>query len=501
MTVATAAVVTVLPPTLSRYAAVASLFLKYGRRSENDPEAAAALARDLESLGATFVKLGQVLSSRADLLPPAYLEALSRLQDGVEPVPFEEVQQIVESELGVRLSKAFSQFEQRPVAAASLGQVHRAALRDGRIVAVKVQRPGVAEQVTADLETLDEVAKLVATHTDGGKRYDPPGMVHEFRTALLAELDYVLEAEHLRLLGRNLAEFPAIVVPQPIEGYTSTRVLTMDYVRGTKVTAISPVVAVELDREALADTLIRAYLKQIVIDGVFHADPHPGNLLVTDEGLLALIDLGMVGRLTPQMQERLLRLLVAVSEGRGDEAADVAVTLGERLPEFNDAGFRRAIGQLVGRLGQQPLAQLQIGKVFLELQQLISGHHLRGPAELTMLGKTLLNLDAVARALDPALDVNAAIRRNSGDLMARRMRKAATSGSVITTVLEAKEFAEKLPGRVNRLLDSLAASELKLKVELIDHGEILEGLQKIANRISLGLVVAALILAAALVIR
>jgi ubiquinone biosynthesis protein len=292
-----------------------------------------------------------------------------------------------------------------------------------------------------------------------------------------------------------------VIVPQPVAGYTTTRVLTMDFITGTKVTAISPVVRVELDHQQLADTLVRAYLKQIVIDGVFHADPHPGNVLVTDDGRLALIDLGMIGRLSPQMQERLLKLLLAISEGRGEEAADVAVTLGEKMPEFNESGFRRAIGVLVGRIGHQSMADFQIGRVFLELSQLIRDHQMRAPAELTMLGKTLLNIDEVARALDPQLDVNEAIRRNGADLMTRRIRKTVTSGSVISAVLEAKEFAEKLPGRVNRVLDALAASELKLKIELIDHGEILDGLQKIANRISIGLVVAALILAAALIAR
>ena len=507
---------TVLPPKLGRYAAVASLFLKYGRgAADAEPGAADALARDLESLGPTFVKLGQLLSTRTDLLPPVYLDALARLQDAVEPVPFEHIQQVVEENLGVRLSKAFSTFEERPLAAASLGQVHRAALRDttprrqkrvagapaGRVVAVKVQRPGVAEQVAADLEVLDQIAEYLSRHTGAGKRYDLAGMVEEFRTAITAELDYLQEAEHLELIGCNLDEFELVVVPQPVPGYTAARVLTMDYVSGTKVTAISPVVRVDLDRGVLADTLVRAYLKQIVIDGVFHADPHPGNVFVTDEGRLALIDLGMIGRLSPQMQERLLKLLLAISEGRGEEAADVAVTLGEKLPDFNEPGFRRDIGVLVGRIGHQSVADFQIGRVFLELSQLIREHHMRAPAELTMLGKTLLNIDQVARALDPELDVNEAIRRNGADLMTRRLRKAVTSGSVISAVLEAKEFAEKLPGRVNRVLDSLAASELKLKVELIDHGEILDGLQKIANRISIGLVVAALILAAALIAR
>jgi predicted unusual protein kinase regulating ubiquinone biosynthesis (AarF/ABC1/UbiB family) len=494
--------VTVLPPKLSRYAAVASLLLKYGRgAADAEPGDADQLARDLESLGPTFVKLGQLLSTRADLLPPAYLEALSRLQDSVEPVPVDHIKQVIEADLGVRLSKAFSTFEERPIAAASLGQVHRAALRDGRVVAVKVQRPGVAEQVAADVEVLNQIAEYLSAHTDAGKRYDLAGMVDEFRVAISAELDYVQEAEHLQLIGCNLAEFETVIVPQPIAGYTTTRVLTMDYVSGTKVTTISPVVRVEIDHQVLADTLVRAYLKQIVIDGVFHADPHPGNVLITDDGRLALVDLGMIGRLSPQMQERLLKLLLAISEGRGEEAADVAVILGEKLPDFNEPGFRRAIGVLVGRIGHQSVADFQIGHVFLELSQLIHDHHMRAPAELTMLGKTLLNIDQVARALDPQLDVNEAIRRNGADLMGRRIRKAVTSGSVFSAVLEAKEFAEKLPGRVNRVLDSLAASELKLKIELIDHGEILDGLQKIANRISIGLVVAALILAAALLAR
>ena len=492
---------TVLPPKLSRYAAVASLFLKYGRDADPDPEAAANLARDLESLGPTFIKLGQVLSTRVDLLPPAYLEALARLQDSVQPVPFAEVQKTVEEELGVRISKAFSSFEERPIATASLGQVHRAALRDGRLVAVKVQRPGVAEQVATDVEALAEIAQFMTAHSEAGTRYDLPGMVEEFRTAIAAELDYAREAQHLALIAKNLEEFKAIVVPLPVEGYTATRVLTMDYVSGTKVTAISPLVSTELDREVLGDTLVRAYLKQIVLDGVFHADPHPGNVLITDTGLLALVDLGMIGRLSPQMQERLLKLLLAVSEGRGEEAADVALTLGEKLEEFNEPGFRRAIATLVTRVGHQSIGEFQIGQVFLELSQMIREHHMRAPADLTMLGKTLLNIDEVARALDPRLDVNEAVRRNGADLMARRMRKAATSGSVISAVLEAKEFAEKLPGRVNRVLDALAASELKLKVEIIDHGEIVEGLQKVANRITMGLIVAATILAAALLIR
>ena len=499
--------VTMLPDKLARYAAVATLFLKYGKNvgdTTNDAvaeQAPEALASDLEKLGPTFVKLGQVLSTRPDLLPPAYLEALARLQDNVEPFPFADVKRIVEEELGARLSKAFSSFEEKPIAAASLGQVHRASLRDGRTVAVKVQRPDIDKIVATDLEVVDEIAQFLTNRTGTARNYDLIGMVDEFRRALAAEMDYLQEANNLRLLGKNLEEFKVIVVPQPIEGYTSKRVLTMDYVSGTKVTKISPLAALDLERDVLADLLVRVYLKQIVIDGVFHADPHPGNVFVTDDGFLALIDLGMIGRISPQMQDRLLKLLLAISEGRGEEAADVAVTLGEKLPEFNEATFKRDISTLVGRIGHQSLADFQIGRVFLELSALINNNAMRAPADLTLLGKTLLHLDEVARALDPALDVNEAIRRNGVDLMSRRMRKVVTSGSVIASVLEAKEFATKLPGRVNRVLDALAASELKMKVEVIDDGAIIDGLQKVANRITLGLILAAMIVSAAMVMR
>ena len=498
--------VSLLPPKLSRYAAVASLLVKYGRVEATPPDGdladkPEALARDLETLGPTFVKLGQVLSTRPDLLSPAYVEALTRLQDNVHPFPFADVQRIVEAELGVRLSKAFASFEETPIAAASLGQVHRATLRSGKQVAVKVQRPGVSEQIATDLEALDEVAGFLDKHTGAGQRFDLVGMVAEFRQALIAELDYTREAGHLRLIGANLAEFEAIVVPQPVESYTSPLVLTMDYIAGTKVTAVSPLVRLQLSGDVLAETLVRAYLKQIVVDGVFHADPHPGNVLVTDAGLLALVDLGMVGRVTPDMQTRLLKLLLVVSEGRGEEAADIAVTLGERLPDFNETAFKREIAALVGRYGHETIADFQIGRVFLELTQATHAFCMRPAAELTLLGKTLLNLDETARALCADLDVNEAIRRNGADLMRRRMRKSATSGGVFSAVLEAKEFAERLPGRVNRVLDSLAASELKLKVELIDEGAIIGGLQKVAHRIALGLILAALILAAALMMR
>ena len=491
-----------LPAKLSRYAAVATLFMKH-RAAMDDTRGddADQLAKDLEQLGPTFIKLGQLLSGRTDLLPPPYVEALSRLQDDVKPFSFAEVQRIVEAELGTKISKAFGMFEAEPMAAASLGQVHPAALRDGRMVAVKVQRPDAEKQVTEDLAAMAEIAAFLDKHTEAGARYCFTDIIAEFRKSLLEELDYLQEAENLRTLGANLARFKDIIVPQPVNDYTTSRVLTMDYVLGTKVTAISPLTRMDFDAERLGRELVHAYLHQIVVDGFFHADPHPGNVFVTDDRKVALVDLGMVGRLAERVQEQLLALLMAASEGRGDEAADVLIELGERREGFDEAALRKDVVEVVTKFRNASLADLQIGRMLLDVNQRASAHGLKAPSDLTLLGKTLLNLDGVARALSPNLDVNAAIREQSVTLMRQRMLRSVSPGRVLATMLDAKHFAEKLPGRVNRVLDALAGNELKLKMELIDEGAIIDGLQKVANRIALGLVMAALIVAAALIMQ
>jgi predicted unusual protein kinase regulating ubiquinone biosynthesis (AarF/ABC1/UbiB family) len=500
---------------LSRYKHLAWFIAKYARadfvthagidpiadaQTGSAPEAE-AFVRDLESLGPTFIKLGQVLSTRADLLPQPYLNALARLQDDIEPFPYADVERIVQDELGVRLSKAFIEFEQEPIAAASLGQVHRAMLRGGRRVAVKVQRPGIRERVIEDLDAADEVAALVDRFNGEGRNLDAQRIVEEFRRTLMAELDYREEARNLLTLSHQLRDFERIIVPLPIEDYTTARVLTMDYVEGTKITAVSGIERTEVDGAALADDLFRAYLQQILIDGVFHADPHPGNVMLTSDHRLALVDLGMVGRLSSLMQEQLFTLMLAIAEGRGGEAASVAIRLGERRDDFDEAALRRAIAEMVGRYHRSALKELNVGRVMLEIARTSGQHGLKMSPELALLGKTLLNLDEIGRVLDPEFDVNASMRQNATSLMRRRMLKSATPANVFSAALELRDFAERLPARINRILDALACNDLRLKIEVIDQGAILEGFQKVANRIALGLVLAALIVGAAMLMQ
>lgn len=508
--------VSLKPAHLKRYKDIAVLFMKYGRSdvvkaagldeaTNGVPPAQAKaeeLAADLEKMGPTFIKLGQLLSSRGEILPPEYLEALARLQDSVAPFSYEEVERIVSEELGVRISKAFSRFDAEPLAAASLGQVHRAFLRDGRPVVVKVQRPGIRQQVVEDLESFEEIGKILEARTSLGGRYDINAMMEEFRKTLMLELDYRKEAQNLVTLGTNLRGFERIIVPQPIEDYTTSRVITMDYVEGKKITALSPLTLLEVDGSELAEELFHAYLKQIFVDGFFHADPHPGNVFLTDDHRIALLDLGMVSRIAPRLQERMLQMVLAISEGRSDEAADYALKLGERAETLDEATFRRRVADLVGENQSANIEDIQVGRIFIDMARYSAESGLRLPPELTILGKALINLDGIGRIIAPDFDPNASIRHNAARIMNQRMLKSLSPGNIFSGALEMKEMVDRLPSRVNRILDSAANNQFGLKIDTgIDAAQFMVGLQKVANRIALGLILAALIVGAAMLMQ
>jgi predicted unusual protein kinase regulating ubiquinone biosynthesis (AarF/ABC1/UbiB family) len=507
---------------VKQYADIARLLMKYGRSDvvkeagwddevstpASDRNAvgvtakAEELADDLEAMGPTYVKLGQLLSTRGDLLPPSYIDALSRLQDKVGPFAFEEVDAIVAEELGVKISKAFATFEVEPMAAASLGQVHRATLRDGREVVVKVQRPNIRPQIDEDLKALAEIAAVLDRRTKVGKRFQFSDMVAEFRKTLINELDYRREANNLTTLADNLEEFDRLVVPRPIIDYVTPRVLTMEYIEGVKINNLSPVALLELDGQELAEQLFRAYLKQIFVDGFFHADPHPGNVFITTDGRVALLDLGMVARLSPRLQEQLLQMALAISEGRTDEVADVAIKIGEPTAEFDEKTFRENVDDVVLETQNATLGEIQVGKVVLDMAKRAGESGIRMPAELTVLGKALLQLDGIGRVLAPDFDPTGSIQRNSNKLMRNRMLKSMSPGNIYSGLLEMKDLVQRLPGRVNRILDAAADNKLGFKFDTgIDAHGFMLGLQTVANRITVGLVLAAMIVGAAMLMQ
>ena len=275
----------------------------------------------------------------------------------------------------------------------------------------------------------------------------------------------------------------------------------MEYIPGKKITELSPLRLMEIDGLGLARELFRAYLKQILLDGFVHADPHPGNVLLTDNDEIALLDLGMVTRLLPGFRDNVLRLLLAISEGRGEEAAEVTIRMGEPKPRFDRIDFTKRIAAVVAENGDASLSRLNSGQVALEITKISADCWFRLPGEFTLVAKALLNLDRSVFTLDPAFEPAAIIRQRAMEILQRNLMQSIAPGNIIAGVVELKEFAEKLPGRVNKILDTIGNNEFKIDVNAIDEKIVLEGLQKVANRVALGLVLAALIVGAAMLMR
>jgi predicted unusual protein kinase regulating ubiquinone biosynthesis (AarF/ABC1/UbiB family) len=552
------------PRYIPRLAATVRLFTKYGLGDFADrsglralvaedgddgngasPEKAVAFRQRLVELGPAYIKLGQVLSTRPDLIPETYVRELEKLQDEVPPIAYDEVEQVVEAELGARMSKLFEAFEREPLGTASLGQVHAAVLREGREVVVKVQRPNIRELLADDLDFFRELASFMTKHTQMGARVDMLGIITQLERALLDELDYRIEARNAATFRRALAEFPRLLVPKVIEGYTTEKVLTTERVRGLRIDEVSPLIRMEHDFEPLAEELTRAYLKTIIIDGHFHADPHPGNVFVVLPDMenpltpaelkardrraiqraaytpiqrieqqaqksapvapdydvkLAMIDFGMTARLSTKMREKIVHLLLAVADNRGDDAAETLIQVGDPLPDFDRPAYTREIAALIARNYDLAIGEIDAGKVLYEVINISYQRGLRLPAELTLLAKALFNLDSVTRSLDPLFSPMQAIRDYSNQLAAERARKDFSPRRLFQIATESTDFIATLPQRLDVITQRLATGDFETKVEVPQLAVLLSGLQKVANRVFSGLVLAGVVVASALLL-
>lgn len=502
---------------MSSYTDLVRLLLRYGRTDllsgaqldefaigdedaadQGSERTAEAFAADLERMGPTYIKMGQLLSTRFDLLPPAYTEALTRLQDTVEPFPFEQVQEIVESELGARIKDLFATFDEEPLASASLGQVHRATTRSGKDVVVKVQRPDVRDTIRDDMSVLGKVTEMADKRTSLGRSYGLNQLLSQFRRSLVGELDYRREAKNLLRFVDLTRDYEHLVVPEPVLQLTTSRVLTMEHIEGRKVTDLGPLALMDIDARPMVEQLFRAYLRMILDDGVLHADPHPGNLLVTDDGRIALLDLGMVATVPARVQTQIVKLLLAISDGDGEECAQVLAEMGHPLEDYDAAAFRDEVAHLVSEaVGSGP--DMEAGRVLVDLSRISGSHGLRPPAEMSMVGKALLNLDQATAHLDPTFAPAEAIRDNVSEIFASSLKTS--PGGILAAAIEAKEFTALLPKRANRILDALSQGELRVNVDAIDEQRLHLVLQRVANRLTLGLIIAATIIGAAMMMR
>lgn len=556
------------PRHLPRLAATIGLFTRYGLADFARDQGLAALAQEDEreradgdsdtqstarafrerliELGPAYIKLGQVLATRSDLLPAAYIRELESLHDDVEPMPFHDVAGIIEAELGADIDALFPTINIEPLGTASLGQAHAASLPDGRDVVVKVQRPNIRGLLADDIEFFHELARFLTDHTAAGKRVDMLGILRQLERALADELDYRVEARNGALFRRQLAGFPHLLVPRIIEGYSTERVLTAERIRGTNVCEIPGRLRAQVDLGSLADELTRAYLQQIAIDGHFHADPHPGNIFLVMpadsnpptpaeavtfganldapteetriaraerqarevappapsmlEPKLALIDFGMTAHLSPTLRDRCVRLLYGLSDDQGEEVADVLIEMGDPLDGFDHVAYAREINEIVAQAYGSDMSELEAGALLNKVISLSYQRGLRLPADLTLLAKTLVHLGGVTRALDPSFEPAIAIQSNMSEIVAERMRLRLTPRALYRAMSEGADLLGALPRRIDLITRRMADNELSAKLEVPQVNVLVEGLQKVANRVFSGLVLAGLIVASAMLL-
>src|SRR5215213_9204433 len=433
-------------------------------------EGARAFREALEELGTTYIKLGQLLSSRPDLLPDVYIEELERLVDEVPPVPFEQVEAVIREDLDADL---FSRIDPQPLATASIAQIHRALLANGRDVAIKVRRPGIVEQVEEDLDLLRATARMLDRHSEAAQLVQVEALADELEVHLRAELNLEEEAYNAELIGRLADGNPDLVVPQVIRPYVTERVLVLELMDGEKVTpahGLQPERAAELARE-----LFRFYVRQVTIEGVYHADPHRGNVLLTPDGRLVLLDFGLLGRLDDDTRRSLALLLLAVAQNRAEDVSDLILSLS--------------------------LTSIRAGEALADLQRLSLRYGIRLPPSFALVGKTLSQADSIARLLDPELDPVKLLEEDGLDVIRAEAQNRLEPRALAAYAYTQLDAVSRLPRRVATVVDRLESGTIQVGIvpsglEATEHM-----LRSVANRVGAALIVVGLLVSSALMAR
>lgn len=484
-----------------------------GTRAEEPQLPPPAVLRNiLVDLGPVYVKLGQVLSTRPDLLPPEYINELTALQAEVPPVPWEDVEVVIRQQIRRPMEDVFETVNPQPVAAGSIAQTHRATLKDGREVALKVQRPGIEITVEQDIGLIRSLAELVSL-TKVGHYYDLKALAEEFANALRAELNFSREAEYTDQLRRNLAGSrwfrpEQLVIPEIYWDYTTEKLLVMEWLNGVPLLSANissqPNGASEategISKEETVSLLIRAFFQQIYIDGFFHADPHPGNLFYLNDGRVALLDCGMIGRLDPRTQQILTEMLLAIVNLDAQRCAQLTLQLAEAIEPVNMSRLEAEYDRLLRRYYSLSLSQINFSQLFYEVLQKARANKLRVPGNMGLYAKTLANLEGVARKLDPNFNLPDQIKPLMTDLFRRQLVGEAPLQALLRTALDLKSLSLQSPRQVEVLLERLTSETLQWKINLRDLDSLRRSIDDSANRLSFSIVVGSLIMGAALIL-
>ena len=447
----------------------------------------------LEDMGVTFTKLGQILATRADLLPPDYQAELAKLQDRARPLPVGTVEKAIQDELGAPPAELFGSFDTEPLAAASIGQAHAATLKDGSEVVVKVRRPGAVEQVEEDLAILGELAAVARRRWEIAELYDVVGLVEEFKQTLTAELDYVSEGRTAERFARNFADHPDVHIPRVFWDTSTARVLTLERIRGVKIDDLAGLEAAGIDRHDLAERAARVVLKMVFEDGFFHADPHPGNFFIEAGGRIGLIDFGMVGSLDARTREQLARLLLGVTSGDSERLVDSFLELGVARQRVDRARLSEDLGHLLSRYYERPLGEMRLGPMLEESLEIMRRHRLHLPSSLALLLKTVAMHESLGTALDPDFQLTQVLVPYAQRMMLQEFSPTVWARRLGAAGLEAARLGADLPQLLRRLMSEVESGSLEVGMRPQGFEPILHRFERLANRIVLGILAAAFI--------
>jgi ubiquinone biosynthesis protein len=452
----------------------------------------------LEDLGTVFIKLGQVLSTRPDMLPPDYVTEFARLQDAAPAVPYPAIAAVIQAEMGAPPEVVYSEFDPTPRASASIGQTHAARLADGARVIVKVQRPGVEQAVERDLAVLADLARLAAARTRLGDIHDLEDWVAEFAFTLRNELDYMREGHNADRFRRNFADEPALHVPQVYWELSTRRVLTMEELQGVKINDLAALEAAGLDRRRIAENSVRIMLTEVFQHGFFHADPHPGNFFVLPGEVIGLMDFGMVGRLDQGLQQALLRLTLAMVRQDSERMVDELLALGIASGRVQRQALKRDLDHLVARYHDRPIKEWAASQALNEVMGIAFRHRLRLPTDLTLLVKVMAMSEGLGAQLDPDFKLLVFAQPYLQRFWLESRSPARLAHQMTAGLLDLVDVGLKLPARLQRLLGELERGEVTITARHEGLDEGLAQLNRVANRLATSILVAALIVALAL---
>ena len=453
----------------------------------------------LQELGPTYVKLGQIVSSQSNMLPPDWIDELAKLQSEVAPFPGEQAVEIVTTELGASPDEIFAEFSRKPLAAASIGQVHQATLFDGQRVIIKVQRPGIVPKITADIAIIREVANLLESTNNLARSYGIKDIVNEFALNLMDELDYHNEGRNADRLRRNMAAINGIHIPTIYWELSTQRVLTMEWINGVKITDLAALEKATINRELLVNTFMRSMVHQQLVDGFFHGDPHPGNVFVIlRSGDIAFLDMGMMGRLAEDQRLEVINLLQALPRSDAKEIVRIALALGIPLREIDERALERDMERLLDKYMTASLAEIPFAEVVTRILNLIFERGIRLPSEMTLALKALIQTEEIARTLKPDIQITDVAGRLSEHLFLEQFRPKIIAKRLNRATAEIMALAPLIKSALLQLLRQIDSGRLTIRLDVQDLPDQLQDLTAIANRFTLGLVLVGMIVGSAL---